>query len=134
MSQRNPPDEIASLITIVGAADSWAGYSRLRIVWAEATIDELPDTGPMAILSLKGSRQFRIVVVGAEDMTEADVHALAQDLAFQIQTRYRLDMTGLHIPKEPSVGEVGEPSEWMKAAGENTHAVQIDGSYGISID
>lgn len=134
MSQRNPPAEISSLAAIVAAAPCWQIYSQLRILWADAMPDEILGSGPMAVLSLRGNRQFRIVLVGAEDITEAELHRLAQDLAFQIQTRYRLDMTGLHIPKEPTVGEIGEPSEFMKAAGENAHAVLIDGTYGISID
>ncbi len=134
MSFKNAPVEITSLRDIIADADAWAGYSQLRIDWAEAIDDDFPGTGPIALLSLMGERKGRIVILSDGKMTEGEIHRLAQDLAFQIQTRYRIDGTGLHIPKEPTVSIIGVPSEWMKTAGNDASAVMIDFVYGISTD
>lgn len=134
MSLSSPPDEISSLSGIIADAAAWTTYDESQIYWANALPDEFPDSGPIAVLALLGNRTARILLIAASDMTQAQLHSLARDLAFQIQSRYRADMTGLHIPREPTVSEVGEPSEAMKTAGDDRHAVEIDFPYGISID
>ncbi len=142
MSLPTTPAEIASLATIIHGTDAWETAidddddmdPPDRIFSDKAVPADIETNGPTAILSLLGNRQAQVLLLGGADMDDDDVHALAQDLAFQIQSRYRSDMTGLHIPKEPTVGEVGDPTEAMKTAGDGRDAVLITIPYGISTD
>lgn len=135
MTVTDGPAQLDSLATILGSAAAWvaAGSSAADVYWP--VLDPATDiaANPSAEVELTDSRTARVVIYALSSYTEQALADLANDLRFQLPTRYRTNGTGLFIAVDPEVGDVMESSDGMEA-GTGLFYYQIEMTLRIGVD
>lgn len=128
------PAQITSLGAILAATTAWtgAGSGADDLYWPDMTPGDLGAV-PAAVLDLEGSRTALVKIYAPSSFTESTLLTLANDLRFQLPTRYRSDGTGLFIAVEPELSELFEATDGQEG-GTGAEALLIELTLTIGVD
>ena len=138
----NSPALITSLASVLSRATAWfsifpGGNDAAKQAAALAATyypDAVPSAAlPLAILELDARDAEITLVLDSSAYTVAQVQAIGDALTYQLQSRFRLDMTGVVIATEPTASEVLEATDWAKAGGNPAHAIKISATIGVTV-
>jgi hypothetical protein len=151
MTWVNPPPQVVSMREVLAATAAFTSrnYTGAQVHYPSIEPEEVPhpivpaippDTEPVEItwpafaLALDSSKQMRIIVIAPiGTLNVGQMQALAMELKAQVPSRYRMAAGGLVVADDPDIGEVGEPSEGMIAADDDTNAIEITCQIGLDL-
>lgn len=138
----NSPALISSLATVLSRAQAWfsifPGGNDAAKQAAALAATYYPDasaspTLPLAMLSLENREAEITLVLPSATYTVAQVQAIGDALTYQLQSRFRVDMTGVVIASEPTAGDVLESTDWAEAGGNAAHVINISANVGVTV-
>lgn len=130
------PDAVTALAEALVASETFLAEFDDDTDVASASIfyPDAPEqtAGTWAVLSVDAGRRFKVELY-ASRKSVGDLQDLAHAVAFELMSRYRGNPEGLVIVDEPEVGDVMEPDDEDDAAGDSFLAIDISGTYGITL-
>lgn len=129
------PDAVSALGSAMTASASFvAKFANLAAAEAALYYPDAPEntTGVWAVLSAEAGRRFKVELY-ADALSVGELQDLGQAVAFELMSRYRTTAAGLVIVDEPEVGDVMEPDDEDAAAEATFLAIEISGTYGITL-
>lgn len=136
------PEILKSLAFVLSRAPAWFGIfpgandaakqaaALAATYYPDASAD---DTLPLALLEMNGRDSRIIMFFDPDDQTVSDVQRIGDELTYQLQSRFRLDMTGVVIADEPTASDVEESPDWAAAGGDPAHTITISANLGINL-
>ena len=135
-------DLIKSLASVLSKAESWyslfPGNNTAEKQAAALAAIYYPDADPeddlpLAVLQLDNRQATISLIMSPEDQDVAKVQDIGDGLSYELQSRFRLDMTGVLIPEEPTASDVLEATDWQTAGGNPAHTINLTCTIGVSV-
>lgn len=132
---------IVSLAEVLSKSPSWFSVfpgvndsAKQAAALAATYYPEASDSAalPLAILALDNREATISLALDSDDYTVAQVQAIGDGLTYELQSRFRSDMTGVVIAAEPTASDVLESTDWASAAGNPAHVININATIGVT--